>query len=45
MTYKFQIITLKQAEDIANKWRYDGENSLNDREFNEEYTNDRRREI
>lgn len=36
MTYKFEIMTQEQAEDIAYNWHYDGEYSFYDIEADEE---------
>lgn len=36
MTYKFEIMTQKQAEEIAHNWHYDGEYSFYDMEADEE---------
>lgn len=36
MTYKFEIMTQEQAEDIAHNWHYDGEYSFYDIEADEE---------
>lgn len=36
MAYKFEMVTQKQAEEIADKWHYDGEYSFYDMEADEE---------
>lgn len=36
MTYRFEVMTQEQAEDIAHNWHYDGEYSFYDMEADEE---------